>query len=256
MNECLRDVLRRQLLEATACPVRGQLYGGMPGGGDYRANTEFEIGAVEIAEAAHCILGSLGKRAGGRGWDDVYRIEQGHIDEENGIIQKTMREYSRQVYTDMLANPLKGVRPERQKERMEYVEASVKSIRSNSPKLASRAKKMLAAWMQQTDVPEDLHRIGVNAYQVIIDLAEAMVDSVKGYPERVTNPYRDSKLRATVALLDGSVKRFDKIANEKVPQSRAPKAEPAPTAPGKPPRDKKPGESDIDYTMYLLGMSL
>ena len=38
-----------------------QPYGGIPDGGGYESNTEYEIGAQRIAEAAHCILGSLGK---------------------------------------------------------------------------------------------------------------------------------------------------------------------------------------------------
>ena len=51
--------------EGIGCPIRGAIYGGIPSGGDFLATTEYEVAASNIAEAAHCILGSLGKRIGG-----------------------------------------------------------------------------------------------------------------------------------------------------------------------------------------------
>ena len=51
----------QQILEASTCPLNTQVYGGLPAGGNYRSSTEYEIGAQRIAEAIHCILGSLHK---------------------------------------------------------------------------------------------------------------------------------------------------------------------------------------------------
>ena len=52
---------KRGYLSEGSCPIRGGHYGGIPGGGGYRPYKEYDVGAQRMAEAAHCILGSIAK---------------------------------------------------------------------------------------------------------------------------------------------------------------------------------------------------
>jgi hypothetical protein len=197
----------------SSCPIRSQLYGGMPSGGGYGSDTEFEIGAQRIAEAAHCILGSLGKRVAGRpGWDDVFHAEKGHIDEENGIIQKCAKEYSRDLYTRRLSDPTRDVKSKYKQFRIESADATVRSIRDASPRLRKMANSELRRWKEERGVPRTIFDLGKYSYLVLISLADAMMRSVEDYPEYVTNPYRNHEFRGFVLLLDDAVKAFDEEA--------------------------------------------
>lgn len=245
IDESIRDSLRRQLLETVACPIRTMLCGGMSTSGGYRVYTEYEVGAGRIAEAVHCILGSLGKRAGGRpGWSDVYAVESGHIHEENGLIQKHIREYQKSLYVDhLLSSP--------------YAEESVKSIKRASASLQSRAEKALSDWKQQKDVPHGLKEVGVCCYQVLINLAIAMRKSVKHYPSKVISVYRSNALEKSVANLNDAVKSFLKTA-KKIHSQVYSKAKSStsvePTDTVAPVRQQQPDEEDVDYIMHLLGI--
>jgi hypothetical protein len=71
-------------------------YGGIPPGGGYIGIQEYDVGIRNIAEAVHCILGSLQKKHGQKD----KRVEQSHINEEMGLIEKRVNEYSKQGYIE------------------------------------------------------------------------------------------------------------------------------------------------------------
>jgi hypothetical protein len=227
----------------------------MPGGGGYSSATELEVGAQRIAEAAHCILGSLGRMSGEHNWVNVYTTEAGHVDEENEIIQRAMKEYRQQLYVDQILDPTKNIKPQYRDSRRHYVAQSIKSILAASPKLEALAKKTLTRWQQQKDVPSDIHEVGIAAYETLIALARAMREAVAGYPDRVTNPYRDRKLVAATQKLDSAVKQYLKHAREVYKKYRPTVLKPDPVPSqgySRPAPEQEPGESDIDYIMRLL----
>ena len=113
-----RNYLKEE--EGIGCPIRGAIYGGIPSGGDFLATTEYEVAASNIAEAAHCILGSLGKRIGALAgdmdkseWEGMVYGETEHLTEEIGIIVKALEEYQRDVYTRQI-NDIDQYKPEHQ----------------------------------------------------------------------------------------------------------------------------------------------
>jgi hypothetical protein len=189
------------------CPLRSKMYGGLPGGGGYVANTEFEIGAQRFAEAAHCILGSLGKhmifRTRKPDWHEAWegaRDSAGHLKEEIGIIEYVMDEYSRPVYVRQIMSPTPGSEG--------YVEASIESIRKASPKLRAKAKQMKAELEGQEDVPQEVLDVALATYDAVIELTEAMEIAVRKYPDRVLNPFGFGALGAAVKNIRAALNRL------------------------------------------------
>jgi hypothetical protein len=171
-----------------ACPIATQVYGGLPDGGGYGSNTEYEIGAQSFAEAAHCILGSLGKALG----DNGLRYELGHISEEMGIIRRVIREYSKDLYITRVW------------ENHPYKEKSVESIRSSSKKLRETARQKRS---QIETEKEPIKSIAIATYDAVILLTLAMEESIKYYPD-MTNAFQNESLRSSVEKLGQMV---DKI---------------------------------------------
>jgi len=64
-------------------------FGGIPSGGGYGSNTEYEIGAQRLAEAVHCVLGAVMN-------EDDY-----HIKDECGLTNKILKEYSKPIYISL-----------------------------------------------------------------------------------------------------------------------------------------------------------
>lgn len=187
------------VVEAQQCAL-DQLYGGMPEAGNYKAYTEYEIGAQRIAEAAHCILGSAGKvhSAMQREKDHPYSpwsIEEGHFREEIGIIRKTLKEYSKPVYTD------------RAWFRTDYRFDSLKSMRENSPKLEARAVKYRRLLERDKEIYDPaLYDIAWWAYTVIEELAQAVALSVKGDKDAPSpNAYANSRLALGASILNRKI---------------------------------------------------
>jgi len=89
-NKIAKRVLSR------ACPISKE-YGGIRSGGGFDDYTEYEVAARGISEAAHCILGSLG-RIYGATIRNIRHGEDGHLKEEIGIIKNIMVEYSNPRY--------------------------------------------------------------------------------------------------------------------------------------------------------------
>lgn len=230
--------------EASACPVRSRMYGGIPTGGGFGSNTEWEIGAQRAAEAAHCILGSLGRHVYGKfDWIKTLKTEQAHIEEEMGIINMIMKEYSKSLYTDRLSDPT-HYEPE-------SVAATVNSVRAAGPELARRAEEMRLLWAEQ-EVPETIHSAANWTYRFLVELGRAMANATTDWPDRpVGNPYVASQLKTAVAGLNEAIgKMYEGVE----PDSPDPVDEPEQYLPSaEQDLKQKPGESKIDHIMRLLG---
>lgn len=169
------------------------MYGGMPGGGGFSANHELEIGMQNVAEAAHCILGSLGKNLQGRSdWETMKRIEHEHLREELHLILKYSKEYARDLYLERINQDLQS----------NTTVKTIDSIGKAAPQLESKAKQM-RMWLQaQKDVPQPVMEAATAAYDLLIVLAQAGQLLIKPYPEPLThNPFRNRRyVKATRTL--------------------------------------------------------
>lgn len=262
LRQYIRVILEE--MEGHSCPVRNELYGGMPSMGGYSAATEYEIGAGRMAEAAHCLLGSLGRHLGANRdeWNTMIKYEREHIHEELGIIEKVMGEYSRDLYSDRLVD-FKHVKPERVDEIKKYAQMSVESIRENSPKLAARAQSKMSRLQAQKDMPKHVYEMAYWSYQVLIELARAMGESVEGWPEKMGNAYKDPELVHTVKALrlavDTAYEEINKdLAAEKAAREREAEEEDddyeyEPYEPSDEPVSTEP--VSVDDLMKQLGMS-
>ena len=174
----------KQHITESSCPIRTKTYGGIITGGGYSSHTEYEIGAQQIAEALHCILGSLGRDVGlGMG-----RAEAEHIKEEFGIIERAIKEYSRKLYSDRLM-------PDYSK----YGEQSVKSIRKVSPKLKSSALKLQRQLGK--DLDPETRGLALACYDMLVDLANEMLLSVVEYPDYVLNAFSSVQMELALSRL-------------------------------------------------------
>lgn len=181
--------------DESSCPLMTKAYGGLPSGGGYGSDTEYEVGAQRIADAAHCILGSLGKLVGSRAsLEKAIHYEEAHIVEEMDIINKSAKEYSRSLYSDRLL-------PSYQSNR------SVDSIRKASKNLVEVSEKNLSA-LGREELPGPVLRVADNAYRLVISLATAMEQSVSRYPEKVENAFRNSDFNYRRVLLSASVDKL------------------------------------------------
>jgi hypothetical protein len=183
-------------------------YGGMPESGGYGSYKEFEIGAARIAEAAHCILGSLGKWGGD--WHRMTRIETEHLIEELHIIIFCVEEYARPVYRKRQMFPQKEgywelLTPQQREDSLLYVNEAIADIRTVSPPLSKRALTLAVALNAQHDIPEPVKETALDAYAVIYQMAEAMLFAVKSWPKDLYNPYIRRPLRKAVNRLTRSV---------------------------------------------------
>jgi len=144
-------------------------YGGMPGGEHYTAATEYSLSHQRYVEAAHCILGSLGKEE--KGIDD-----EGHIREELAIMEDAVKEYSNPLYNRQL------VKYSEDPDTKKYVDLTIQNLREQSPKLVKLAQEGLSKtpYIQNPKVQQ----LAVDTYGAMITLgqnAEGITDANKGY---------------------------------------------------------------------------
>ena len=192
---------------AHSCPLRSEAYGGLPSSGGYASYTELEIGAARYAEAAHCVLGSLGKILAGERrdperWREAIRYERAHLREEMGIMENVLQEYSRDIYTDLVNNP-------REESRARYAEESINHIRKVSPKLQARVKAKMAAFQAQRDLPDLVADVAFYTYSAVDALAGAMMKATQSRP--ITNPFKDNSLRARTIKVRRAVGALDRV---------------------------------------------
>lgn len=110
-----------------------QPYAGLPSGGGFEPYTEYEIGMARVAEAVHCIIGSLVKSRGENS-NRWFLLERQHIKEELQIIDDAMVEYYKPLY--------------RERFNRTSSDEHVKRIRTKAGKLAQYSRRLLS------DMPE------------------------------------------------------------------------------------------------------
>jgi hypothetical protein len=171
------------------------MYGELPSNGNYGSAVYHEVGAARIAEAAHCILGSLSKIVNG----GDRSIENGHIHEELGIIEKSMKESTHRDYVEQMNSG------------SSYAERAIENIRKVSPKLhALASSKQRALQSVKKDLAEDMFDVADACYEVVKLLAGVMQEMIDNMPVRDgKTSFDDLKLRAAVAKLSKAVKVMD-----------------------------------------------
>jgi hypothetical protein len=180
----------------------------MPSVGGFGCDTEFEVGAQVVAEAMHCILGSL-HRGVLRNRGDFY-LENSHISEECGIIVRAMKEYSRPLYPQRLEEGhlmqrFNGNR-EAVADAMGYAASSVDSIRLAAPRLMARAEG--ARTRLDPSLPPDVRHLAEACYDGLAALADAMQQAVAQWPRNVSPAFAAPALVAAVTVIRDRVDHF------------------------------------------------
>lgn len=186
---------KEHYLSEQECPLTRE-YGGIPDGGGYDSNIEYEIGAQHMAEALHCILGSIVKQLRR---DHSSGGELEHILEEIDLVSKDQEEYSRDLYNGRLFNDRLPDKDDK------YVHESLQSIRENSPKLIDIATKAKAT--VKTKEPKILYDMAMKTYDTLIVLAEEMLESVKEIP--ITNAFKSYRLRKNIIELEDLITEYE-----------------------------------------------
>jgi len=165
-------------------------YGGIPDVGGYLSHTEYEVGHGWYAEAAHCILGSLGKaeyNPNSPDYDLILSVEKGHISEELNLMEGAIIEYSRQVYDNQ---NFRG-----KQENSKYFNASVPSIQEASDSLVTVARKQKAKIGAIRDT--QVRQLASDVYDALIILGLKAQGFHSGNAGRF-NVWRDPEIKNAV----------------------------------------------------------
>lgn len=205
-----RLVLESELAldKVKGCPLRTRSYGGIPASGGFTSWMEYEVGAGTASEAAHCILGSLGRmlhldreKVPGLA-SGAARGHLAHIKEELEIIEKTVKEYARPVY----------IRQVIERAGTEYADGMVEDIRDVAHELMKRAKRAKAK-LRPDETPPDILAVAEATYDFLITLSRELLDSIRGYPDDVDNAFASARVKsATRELSDAVAKLFKTYA--------------------------------------------
>lgn len=142
-------------------------YGGLPSGGNFRPTSEYVVGMSKIAEACHCILGSLQR--------SQERIDKGseprsamesefvHIDEEIGIIEKVINTYSNDRYIDLLNKGTDG-----------DVQEFVDTARDLKSKAEDQREKLFRETYQD-GTPKPMVEMAEEAYGFLIGFCDKII---------------------------------------------------------------------------------
>jgi hypothetical protein len=179
-----------------ACPLRQHPYGKIKTCGGYRHYTEYEIGAGRMAEAAHCVLGSLVRSVGADGEVDLTQGELAHIDEELGIIKRVQREYSQELY-----------KPGRVWSGSKYKDESAASIEKTSRELLKTVPALRKSVSR--GYPREFRDAADAAYNLIYVLAKEMIASLG---DEDKNAFGSSQLARTVNDLEHAAKKLKGVA--------------------------------------------
>ena len=172
------------------------MYGEMPTGGGFGSFTEYEIGAANMAEAAHCILGSLAKLNS----STPFWIEKEHIREEMGIIERSIKEYSKDLY---IGRVFKG----------EHAKKTIESVKLKAPKLEKAA--MSARRRISKDLPKEIQELAKYAYDFLVLLARKLLDSVNAIENgNMINAYSNVVLKSAVKNLRRKADIFLKLPDD------------------------------------------
>ena len=177
-------------------------YGGVPDAGGYDCSTEYEVGAQRIAEATHCILGSLHKVYTNPDLAERYggiKMERGHIMEEIRIIKRSIAEYSRPMYLNDLINGLAKGSP--------YAQESVATIPLTSMNLDVICHALRLDLPTRRYRTEPVNILARLCYDVLIALAVAMRESIQALPVE-KSAFWNPTLQDAVDDLGRAVDRF------------------------------------------------
>jgi hypothetical protein len=199
------------------CPLTDEWFGGMPECGGFSSATEYEIGAQRIAESTHCILGSLGKalqrhkQTPQMSLTEWLRVEHEHLHEEIGIISKTLEEYSRPLYSERLLPAYIETEyarwPDDAQRRLMYAKRTVASIKRTAPGLRRSAMDKMVQ-LDSCEAPKVVYDVAWNAYNVIVVLSEALLESVSEYPDSMGNAFQSNKMMSAFYLLRADLEKF------------------------------------------------
>jgi len=178
------------LFEAASCPLSSMAYGGLPSGGGYSDYTEYEVGARIMAEALHCVLGSLERAMSTGSKDFLAAFEYGerqHIEEEIEIIENTLSNYSHPKYIERLfqGNP--------------HEKESVESIKNTSYKLGKITKDL--SKKLDKDMDKAVYGLAYETYRTAYELARQMLESIKDWPDSTTNAFKSTLLKVRVKTM-------------------------------------------------------
>lgn len=186
--------------ESLTCPVRNEIYGGLPSEGGISPNKEFAIGLSRIFEAAHCILGSLGRHLGRdkNNFASMIRSEEVHIIEELKIIEYCIKEYSRPIYRKaLLPSYLEDYKPEWRTKVEEGSRLQIHSLKEELPQLIQLTKdlsKRFALSQRNNPAPSDWVNLAGSTYLFVNALAEAALASIDTWPDSIQNPFGDGEV--------------------------------------------------------------
>ena len=206
-------------------------YGGLPSDGGFGRIREFGVGLATAFEAAHCVLGSLGRHLGkdSNDWSSMIRTETGHLNEEVEIIRKTLREYSRPIYREqMLLADLDSYFPKYREMVKDSTRRQVEDIREAGAKLASTARtlgRQFAENLRDEGAPSPWVNLSAATYLFVMSLADAAVESVANWPDEVGDPFSDPKVIKYIRLMEKHLRALlawtpDRAANRKRAMNR------------------------------------
>jgi hypothetical protein len=190
------------------CPIRTKEYGGLPSDGGFSGFREFGVGLVRAFEAAHCLLGSLGRHLGKNkdDWSNMLSLEHGHLLEEIQIIRTVLNEYSNPLYRNrMLLDDLDDYFPSDKEKIKENTLRQIENIQTAGPKLSSLAKELSKQFvdnLQNDQIPKPWVNLVLSIYLFVKELSEAAVRSVSEWPDQIEDPFSDPKVEKAFAFIE------------------------------------------------------
>ena len=179
-----------------------QLYGGMPSSGGYRSIKEYEVGVARVAEAAHCVLGSLVRMQPGLSMHG----ELVHIDEEIDIIEFVFQEYSKALYIRQL-HDVEQYLPKYQERAKRDIEDMFIDLKINSPKLSKLAQEKLKL-LNQNKQQFSMFKFDLAeaAYKFLALLAEKLLENVQEWEQThqlsaKNSIFLDKELKSLIAKM-------------------------------------------------------
>jgi len=205
------EAVASRYMIAGSCPVRSMAYGGLPSAGGFNAIKEFGVGLSNAFEAAHCVLGSLGRHLGKEQdqWEGMISVSKGHLLEEVGIIRKILKEYTRPIYRDQLSlDDLSRYKEEYRERVKENIHQQVEDILDAGPRLsalASKLGKQFTKSLEKEGYPPPWADLSAATYRFVEALADAAVKSVKDFPE-VGDPFSAAPVKRAFGQMEKALK--------------------------------------------------
>lgn len=196
-----KPIMYRRNPDPEYCPVQTLGYGGLRSGGGFHPNTMYEAGAMQIGEAAHCMLGSW--------WKREQDFEPNHLLEEFLIIENIILNYGREIVDGMaFSHPwseylwgVGGVNPRSDETR----DDSVASMR----RAAIRLEEKTYQFSCQIALPHPLQqRMARAVYDFLYTFSVSLQSCLEPYPRLIRNVYMQAPVRLRLAQLRKAVEEW------------------------------------------------